>query len=412
MDTTVAELRAPARLYIALLAAAALGSSAAALSQADVPGARPQLALPLAIMVAIAVLFPLRTAPGTHLSLDTSMLFVTTLLFEPGAAMIIAALGWTLARAVRRGEWDEAVFNGSQTVLRVGAAGVVLAAVGWDFGRPALDSSQRALGVLLAAAAMYAVNTLFVAGMVALQTDQPLQAAWRRVARFGGPEVAAQFVLGLIAAVAIEDHAWVLPLLLAPAYVVYRSSARQVQLYEQALRDPLTGLPNRALLMDRLHRALDSTGRGGDSVAVLFLDLDRFKFVNDSLGHEAGDRVLVEVARRLRKPLRSGDTAARLGGDEFVILVERLSDASDAVRVAERIADAFRTPFAVGGPEVYLSASIGIAVAGDGARSPEELLREADAAMYRVKGTGKAGSAITSLTHIGREAGTNSSRSN
>ncbi len=160
------------------------------------------------------------------------------------------------------------------------------------------------------------------------------------------------------------------------------------RLAHQAFHDPLTDLPNRALFMDRAGRATARARRHQEAVAVLFLDLDRFKVVNDSLGHEAGDQLLLAVADRLRACLRPEDTAARLGGDEFVVLIEDITDVNDASRVAERIAEALRAPFYVAEHEVYTSASIGIAVSTTTGDRPDDLLRDADAAMYRAKHRG------------------------
>ncbi len=160
------------------------------------------------------------------------------------------------------------------------------------------------------------------------------------------------------------------------------------ELAHQALHDSLTGLPNRVLLMDRLSHALARAGREGQRVAVLFLDLDRFKTVNDSLGHDAGDELLAAVAQRLRGCLRAEDTAARLGGDEFVVLLASLSDAGEAIQVAERIVERLETPFRVGGREVRISTSVGIALSQPAEGRPIDLLREADGAMYRAKARG------------------------
>jgi diguanylate cyclase (GGDEF)-like protein len=153
----------------------------------------------------------------------------------------------------------------------------------------------------------------------------------------------------------------------------------------QALHDSLTGLPNRALFLDRLGHALQRGG-GRSQVGVLFCDLDRFKTVNDSLGHAAGDDLLVAVAARLGECLRAGDTAARLGGDEFAVLLEDVRDEREALAVADRVIEALRAPFELHGRDVYVSSSIGV-VCGSG--SGEELLRNADVAMYRAKAEGK-----------------------
>jgi diguanylate cyclase (GGDEF)-like protein/PAS domain S-box-containing protein len=162
------------------------------------------------------------------------------------------------------------------------------------------------------------------------------------------------------------------------------------QLRYQAFHDPLTSLPNRALLMDRLEHALARMERHEKPAAVLFLDLDNFKLVNDSLGHEAGDKLLFSVAQRLRECLRAEDTAARFGGDEFTILLEDLVDASDAMRVADKIACALREPFVLEGREVFVTTSIGIALGRSAHERPTDLLRDADVALYRAKASGKA----------------------
>ncbi len=165
--------------------------------------------------------------------------------------------------------------------------------------------------------------------------------------------------------------------------------ALEEKLQHQAFHDPLTGLPNRALFSDRLQHAVARVRRQGGKVAVLFVDLDNFKIVNDSLGHDAGDELLVGVAGRLRASLRTGDTAARLGGDEFALLLEDLEDVGEATRVAERIADKLRVPFALDDRETFVTASIGVALGATTERS-EDLLRDADLAMYRAKQSGKA----------------------
>ncbi|HTK27520.1 MAG TPA: diguanylate cyclase, partial [Pyrinomonadaceae bacterium] len=161
------------------------------------------------------------------------------------------------------------------------------------------------------------------------------------------------------------------------------------QLTHQALHDPLTKLANRVLFRDRVAHALAKIARSKTSIAVLFLDLDNFKTVNDSLGHARGDMLLVSVAERLRTCLRSTDTPARLGGDEFAVLIENARHPEDAVFVVERITEALRDPFTIDGKEVFVETSIGIAASVTGAENPEELLRNADVAMYKAKSQGK-----------------------
>jgi diguanylate cyclase len=159
----------------------------------------------------------------------------------------------------------------------------------------------------------------------------------------------------------------------------------------QLLRDPLTGLPSRLLYLNNLKLALERLGRGPNrSVAVLFLDLDRFKVINDSLGHGAGDQLLEAVAERIGHSLRRHETLARFGGDEFVILCEDIFDDQDAVAVAERVLKAFSLPFHLESGETMAAASVGISVTSASNQDPDDLIRDADAAMYRAKGAGGA----------------------
>jgi diguanylate cyclase (GGDEF)-like protein len=158
-----------------------------------------------------------------------------------------------------------------------------------------------------------------------------------------------------------------------------------LQLSHQATHDALTGLPNRTLLFSRIKDALLPSATSERSVAVLFCDLDRFKAVNDSLGHPAGDRLLAEVGTRLMSTVRGSDTVARLGGDEFVILAPALAESEDAVRLAERIREAISEPYSIDGKEVFVGASIGIAYADFDNFTPETLVRQSDVAMFHAK---------------------------
>jgi diguanylate cyclase (GGDEF)-like protein/PAS domain S-box-containing protein len=173
----------------------------------------------------------------------------------------------------------------------------------------------------------------------------------------------------------------------------------EVQLLHKASTDPLTGVANRAVLMDRLQHALHRLDRSPGILAVLFLDLDRFKVINDSLGHHVGDGVLMSMAKRLLGFIRPADTLARLGGDEFVIVAEDLTDEREAVTLGERIAEAGRNPFRIGMEEFVCTVSVGIATTADAHHLPEKLLQEADLALYRAKdrvGTGRKSSTRTS----------------
>ena len=170
---------------------------------------------------------------------------------------------------------------------------------------------------------------------------------------------------------------------------VTEQKAAEEAVRHQALHDELTGLPNRAQLERHLQRAVQRARPDGEQLAVLFLDLDRFKEVNDTLGHQAGDLLLQSVARRLKDNLRTGDILARLGGDEFVIAVDPLQDAESAVRVAQKIVDSLTAPFTVDGTKVKIGVSVGVAFYPTDADGAGELIKAADVAMYRAKDAGR-----------------------
>ena len=198
---------------------------------------------------------------------------------------------------------------------------------------------------------------------------------------------AARHVVDLVAAasreLAVAVHATAA---VDAAAAVAAENARQTEamLTHELLHDSLTGLPNQRLLADRLTQALARSKRAGTSVAVLFLDLDGFKNVNDTFGHAAGDQLLIAVANRLRQCLRETDTCARMGGDEFVLVLEDMSRPSDGSRLAGRVKTALAEGVALGGHTMQVRASVGLAVSSDGS-DPATLLHEADTAMYRAK---------------------------
>ncbi len=208
----------------------------------------------------------------------------------------------------------------------------------------------------------------------------------KRYLRRGGQEMWGRMTTSLV-----RDEMGVPSMIIGMLEDVTDRKQVEQQLVHDAFHDPLTGLPNRALFVDRLDHLLVRGARRSDQIfAVLFLDLDRFKIVNDSLGHLKGDQLLVAIAQRLKTCVRPDDTVARLGGDEFTILLEELHHPADATRVADRIQDALSTPVEIGGVDVYTSGSIGIALSTNGYEQSEHLLRDADAAMYYAKSLGRS----------------------
>jgi len=181
------------------------------------------------------------------------------------------------------------------------------------------------------------------------------------------------------------------PCLILQAQDITARRKAEEGLHHIAFHDALTGLPNRRRFHEHLTRAVhDALHEPGEAYAVMFLDFDRFKLINDSLGHTAGDAFLVQVSRRIQDSLRPHDVVARLGGDEFAVLVRHLDHEADAVQLAERMMEAMRRPFQVAGTELMTSASIGITFSALGYTNPEDVLRDADTAMYKAKGAGKA----------------------
>jgi diguanylate cyclase (GGDEF)-like protein len=201
----------------------------------------------------------------------------------------------------------------------------------------------------------------------------------------------------------LSQSAALLAVALEHEAVVMALRAQEEQLRRCAVYDGLTGLPNRTLFMERLSLATARTKRpGADDFAVLFLDLDGFKAVNDSLGHDAGDQLLVQVAERLTAQLREVDVAARFGGDEFLVLIEGAPDVEFATKVAERLQAALAKPYLLAGHQVIISASVGIAMSGPRCKGAEHLLRDADIAMYSAKSRKKGTHAAFDIAMHGR----------
>jgi diguanylate cyclase (GGDEF)-like protein len=265
--------------------------------------------------------------------------------------------------------------------------------------------------------AAWAVGRTPAAGRASVASDHGADSALRRLLGWATPVAAAAMAtLAAAAGGAFADRpsafgALVLVVIVATAVLLSRGFATRIlerldgevgeretlrtallaahrtreELRTLAYHDNLTGLPNRSLLHDRLGVAITHARRQGTRLAVLFLDLDDFKTVNDSYGHALGDRLLVELAGRVRGSVRAGDTVARFGGDEFVVLLDEVSGTADAAHVAAKVLEALRAPFRIDGQEVTVAASVGMSLFPDDGVSCDELLRQADAAMYRDK---------------------------
>ncbi|HET7876505.1 MAG TPA: diguanylate cyclase, partial [Methylomirabilota bacterium] len=256
---------------------------------------------------------------------------------------------------------------------------------------PFLDTTRDAGGLFMVAALVVFTGLLMAGGgLVFRDVAIGVTRAARLVTESARPEPSATPRSDEIGAL-VGAFTKMAATIEAQAEEIRQFPVRFDQLAKLALKDPLTGLPNRALFMDRLAHARARTERRADHLAVLFLDLDRFKIINDSLGHSAGDRLLIEVSRRLQTCVRPEDTVARLGGDEFGILLEGVPKATS---VAERIASTLKAAFIFDGREVFITASIGIVLSPSPQGQPEDILRNADRAMYHAKTHGKAQFAV------------------
>jgi diguanylate cyclase (GGDEF)-like protein len=400
-----------AKLYLSLLGVFAFLVGGTLVVDVATPSmVQLTLAASLVVVLAIAFAFPILIAPKTKLSLHTGIVFAATLLFLPGVAVLIALVAIIIADIFRREPPEQTLFNAAQLVLQIAVGGTLLRALGWDFNVISIASPLTVLGILATAAVMTLIELATVSGMVGLHTRRSPFAVFRELLGFDPWEWLTQLALGVLGAIIVNRHPWALPLLVPPALILYRANQRQVRLLEQAelleyqaFHDALTGLPNRALLLDRLQHALARSAREGSRVGVLFLDLDGFKAVNDRLGHAAGDEVLRAVAGRLIPCLRPGDTVARFGGDEFVVLLDALPDVDAAKQVAERIEHAIRHPLDIDGEPLAITTSIGVAISGPIHEHPDALLQAADEALYEAKVNNKASYVISDRSlHIMR----------
>jgi diguanylate cyclase (GGDEF)-like protein len=338
----------------------------------------------------IGELVPLKVVTrGVEGEVTTSTTFAfATLLAGGPACAVVALVGASFAAdGLRRKAPTKLLFNGCQYAITVTAAAVVLSAL---TGVPRTEAdfhfAQEDLpGILAAATVFFLVNSSLVATVIALVQGL-------RVGRYLVEDSMFQvstggLMLGLAPMVTLAAD-FALPsvaLLFLPLLAVHRGGREAIAKEHQSLHDALTGLPNRTLFRDRIEHAV----RAGRSGAVMLIDLDHFKEINDTLGHHAGDRLLQEVSQRLRSSLAEHDTVARLGGDEFGVLLPGLPSQDDASAVARRLLGRLREPFSIDGLTLEVDASIGIACAPAHGEAVEQLIQRADIAMYAAKEGGR-----------------------
>lgn len=396
------------------------------------------------ITVVISARFSVRIPrANTNVTVSDSFIFLVMLLYGGPAAILVAATeGFTSGLRISK-KLSTILFNAAVMACSTSVTVVALSLLGID---PKTSVWATAIAVSMMALVQYLSNTTLVGVGLALKAGERFWATWRAhylwtsITYLGGAAAAGVIfrsfntvgLYGLLVAIPIISiiyftyHKYLEDIRLTAAQAekaereraeLERERAEQAERHvaelsrhiaEQdriskaleenkehfrraAFHDALTGLPNRPLLIDHLKLAIERSKLHHDHLfAVLFIDLDRFKNINDSLGHNTGDQLLVAIAARIGECLRPTDTVARLGGDEFAILLDGLEDWSIATLVADRIRNELLKPFSLNGHEVYTTASIGIRLSMDGREDAETMLRDADTAMYRAKDNGKA----------------------
>jgi len=376
------------RLHVTLVAlggAVVLGLAGAGLERSAVAAMEPAFWAVCALLVG-AELRPLFTAggrdPNGHV-LTTAFVFALLLRYGLPVAVLVQALATTASDLTRgKAPWRIA-FNVAQYALSWAAASAAMGLLGV---RPGAAPTDLVAADLLAAGVggltYFAVNQLLVGAAVALKTGQSLWALLRDDVAYEGVSNGALLALGPLIVLALEEGVFFLPLLLPPLFVVYKVGAIALERERQAMTDALTGLPNRKRLAERTAEALAEGDPAG--VALLLFDLDRFKEVNDTLGHHVGDQLLEVVGARLTSAVRPGDTVARLGGDEFAVLLPG-TDAQAADDTARRLLHELSAAIRLEGLLVDVRASVGVAVAPQHGTALDELMQHADVAMYLAK---------------------------
>jgi diguanylate cyclase (GGDEF)-like protein len=346
-------------------------------------------------LLVLSELRPLMTAGSPDqngVSISTAFVFALLIHWGLGVALLMQTVATILADAVRQKAPWRTAFNVGQYALSFTAAWSVLAVFGHH---PSPSHAMTVDGgilpiIALAGTVYFFVNNFFVSQALAVRNRTPLRAEFSDNWLYQVASTGALVGLAPIVVIVMERGPALVPLLLLPLFAVYATAAMSLERERQALHDLLTGLPNRKLLIRRTREALDGAAAGRRATALFLLDLDRFKEINDTLGHQVGDTLLKLVARRLEATVRPGDCVARLGGDEFAVLVDGVDDAQEAVYIAERMRSALAEPFRSESMSFEIEGSIGVAVHPEHGLDFETLLQRADVAMYVAKerGTG------------------------
>ncbi|MCA2222994.1 putative bifunctional diguanylate cyclase/phosphodiesterase [Nonomuraea aurantiaca] len=394
-DTRDTGPRAGTPLWAFLAGITVIGSTALAVAmlRLDPAGLAELARTPLFwVLTALAVLGELRpvmvssatAVGGTYPS--TMFTFAVLLHFGLPVAVLMQAVAVVMNGVVTRKAWHRVMFNIAQSTLALTAAAVVLGLFGIvpSPAAPWVPTGADLLAISLAGIAYFAVRAALVSGAVALHERRSITRVLK--ASLGPQSLVYAALLGLapLVVVVMTHSPTLVPLFVAPLAAVYFTATLSMRRDHQAMHDELTGLPNRKMLIVSTEEAL-AEARQDERVGLFLLDLDRFKEVNDTMGHPVGDRLLQMVAHRLTHSVRPGDVVARLGGDEFAVLLPSIRDAHAAREVAARLRAALTEPVRLEGMSFDLDGSVGIALYPDHAPDFELLLQRADVAMYLAK---------------------------
>ncbi len=375
-------------VYWPIVAAGAVVLGAAVVAAPTLPQVDQALALVcLSALVVFGELRPVITSRSFGEGITPSIAFTFAIMFLWGLwpAVAAQAIASVVADLAARKEWWRTLVNPAQYAVSLALAWLAMLPLGYTATASASHHIVRGdLPVMIVAWIVYFLaNNLIVSGLLAAHARAPLHELFFEDFRYLVVSNFSVFAISPLVALAVQMSLWWFPLLLPPLVAIYRTSAMSLEKEHQAHHDPLTGLPNRKLLLEQLESALAKAD--GVPLALFLLDLDRFKDVNDTLGHQMGDRMLEHVAGRIRSALRPEDTVARLGGDEFAVLLTDVPGEDHAIEVAVRIRAALAEPFRTDGVLIELEASVGIALYPVHGTDVHQLQRSAEVAMYLAK---------------------------
>lgn len=326
---------------------------------------------------------------STELTISTTFAFALLLIAGGAAAIVANAIAALANGVIGRKAWYKTVFNAASFPLAVAASAFTLSlltSIYTPLGEPSSLFGPIHIPAILAAAGVFLVIDLLVLErVVTLAEGVPMRTYFRRDVIYQGVPMAVMFCVGTLVAIVANHSLWFLPLLAVPVVAGLKMGSVFMEKEHQSLHDALTDLPNRTLFRDRLEQALKGIPRNRTLVGVMVMDLDRFKEVNDALGHPAGDKLLQAVGPRLYTVLRDTDTVGRLGGDEFGVVLRSLQSPEDAALVAEKIQAVLLEPVEIENVSLEIPASIGIVIAPVHGVDAELLIRRADAAMFEAK---------------------------